>query len=86
MISDSLGQSWSPSPTQSSAQVFEEDDQRHQPQQESSGSEAIVFEKKWVVTDVGSQGAFIFLLRPDRPFPDHCLVVSTQIRLGCYGC
>jgi hypothetical protein len=86
MLSDSLGQSWSPSPTQSSAQVIEEDDQQHRPQQESSGSEAIVFEKKWIETDVGGQGAFHFLLRPDRPFPDHCLVVSPQIRLGSYGC
>lgn len=61
MLSDSLGHSWSPSPTQSSAQVLEEDDQ-HTPQ-ESPGSGAITFEKKWVVTDVGGEGAFLVLLR-----------------------
>jgi hypothetical protein len=63
MLSDSHGQSWSPSPTQSSAQVLEEDDQ-HQPQQESPGSEAIAFEKKWMVpvTDVGGECTFLFPL------------------------
>lgn len=76
MLSDSLGQSWSPSPTQSSAQVLEEDSQQEQPQQESPGSEAIVFEKKWMVTDVGGECVFLFLLRPVRPFPDPSLVVG----------
>ena len=68
MLSDSLGQSWSPSPTQSSAQVLEEDGQQEQSQQESPGSEAIVFEKKWMVTDIGGEGVFLFLLRLVRPF------------------
>lgn len=64
MLSDSFGQSWSPSPTQSSAQVLEEDDQ--QPPQESPGSGAITFEKKWAVTDVGGEGAFLVLMRHVR--------------------
>lgn len=99
MLSSSLGQSWSPSPTQTSAQDLGEDDQQPQPQQEDPGSEAIVFEKKWMVTDVGDECAFPFLLRPLRFFadPDPYLVVSFcnlfptlffsfRIRLGYYGC
>lgn len=89
MLSESLGQSWSPSPTQSSAQALEEDDQ-HQPQQASPGSEAIVFEKKWTVTDVGRESAFLSVLRLVRTFPDPCLVVSfcnpAQTRFLSYRC
>jgi hypothetical protein len=61
MLSDSHGQSWSPSPTQSSAQVLEEDDQ-HQPQQESPGSGAIEFEKKWMVPVTGVGGELVSFL------------------------
>ncbi|KAH9060711.1 oligopeptide transporter [Lactarius vividus] len=55
MPSDSLGQSWPSSPTQTSAQDLGEDDQQPQRQQEDPGSEAIVFEMKWMVTDVGGE-------------------------------
>ncbi|KAI9436132.1 OPT oligopeptide transporter [Lactarius psammicola] len=61
MLSDSLGQSWSPSPTQTSARDLGEDDQQPQPQQEDPGSEAIVFEKKWMVTDDGIEKNGIFI-------------------------
>jgi len=54
MIPDSLGQP-NPLSTQSSAQDLGEDDQQSHPQQEDPGSEAIVFEKKWIVTDGGER-------------------------------
>ena len=68
MLSNSLAQAWSPSPTQSSAQVIE-DGQQPQPQQDDPGNETLVFEKKWVVTDdVGGEGAFSFVLSTSPAF------------------